>query len=167
MKHPDQYTRRRWIGFALAANAGRLALPAQATKPNSAIDWPALVDIEGRAIAADSWRGVSAVIVFWATWCPYCKRHNRHIDALFRSVDGNQLRVMGVVLDADASAARQYMKTQGYRFPVVTDDGRLRSRFTERRVIPMTCTVNADGHLLQCIPGEMAHDDVMGLARLA
>ena len=49
----------------------------------------------------------------------------------------------------------------------VQDDGRLRGRFTERRVIPMTCTVAADGRVQRCIPGEMAEDDVLELARIA
>ena len=72
-----------------------------------------------------------------------------------------------VVMDADGVDARKYMHAQGYRFPVVQDDGRLRRRFTERRVIPMTCTVAADGRVQQCIPGKMAEDDVLNLARMA
>ncbi len=167
MMERARWTRRRWLSLALAGEAGSLALPAQGAGPAGVIDWPPLLDIEGRAITVDSWRGVPAVIVFWATWCAFCKRHNAHVDTLFRSVDGSGLRVLGVVLDADATAARLYMKVQGYRFPVVVDDGRLRVRFTERRVIPMTCTVGGDGRLLQCIPGEMAQADVLGLARLA
>ena len=59
------------------------------------------------------------------------------------------------------------MQAQGYRFPVVQDDGRLRGRFTERRVVSVTCTVAADGRVQQCIPGEMAQDDVLELARIA
>ena len=167
MMERARLTRRRWLSLALTSEAGWLALPAQGAEPAGVIDWPPLVDIEGRAIAVESWRGIPAVIVFWTTSCAFCKRHNAHIDRLFRSADGSGLHVMGVVLDSDAAAARQYMKVQGYRFPVVVDDGRLRARFTERRVIPMTCTVAGDGRLLQCIPGEMAQDDVLGLARLA
>ena len=107
MTLPRPYNRRRWIELALAAPVGGLTLPVFAAKPDSVIDWPALADIEGHNIAPDSWRGVPSVIVFWATWCAYCKRHNTHIDALFRSMDGSRLPVMGVVVDADAAAARQ------------------------------------------------------------
>ena len=46
------WTRRRWLGVALAGQAGWAALPAHAAAPAERIDWPALVDIEGRAIAA-------------------------------------------------------------------------------------------------------------------
>ncbi len=159
------WTRRRWLGVALAGQMGWTALPARAAGPAEVIDWPALVDIAGRTVAADSWQGIPAVLVFWATDCAYCRRHNAHVDRLFRSVDPQRLRVMGVVMEADAAAARHYMAAQDYRFPVVADNGRLRARFTPRRVVPMTCTVGADGRLLQCIPGEMAEDDVLGLAR--
>lgn len=160
------WTRRHWLGAALAGPAGWATLPAHAAAgPGDVIDWPALVDIDGRVIAADSWRGMPAVMVFWATDCAYCRRHNAHVDRLFRDVDPRRLRVMGVVTAADAAAARPYMVAQGYRFPVIADNGQLRARFTQRRVVPMTCTVGADGRLLQCIPGEMAEDDVLGLAR--
>ena len=50
------------------------------------------------------------------------------------------------------------MQAQGYRFPMVQDDGRLRGPFTARRVIPTTCTVAADGRLQRCTPGEMAEE---------
>lgn len=158
-------TRRRWLALALAAQAGWAALPADAAGPADVIDWPALVDIDGRTVAADSWRGIPAVLVFWATDCAYCRRHNAHVDRLFRSVDPHRLRVMGVVMQANVIAARHYMLAQDYRFRVIADNGRLRARFTQRRVVPMTCTVGADGRLLQCMPGEMSEDDVLGLAR--
>jgi len=165
MMSSHDWTRRRWLGVALAGQAGWAALPARAAGPADVIDWPTLVDIDGRTVAAASWRGIPAVVVFWATDCAYCRRHNAHVDRLFRSVDPHRLRVVGVVMAADAVAARHYMTAQSYRFPVMADNGHLRARFTQRRVIPMTCTVGADGRLLQSIPGEMAEDDVLGLAR--
>jgi thiol-disulfide isomerase/thioredoxin len=106
------------------------------------------------------------VVVFWATYCPYCKRHNAHIDKLHSAVQGQSVRVLGVALDSDADAVRRYMASNAYRFPVALDGGRLRQRLTPRRVIPMTCLLDRQGRLLQAIPGEMVEDDVMGLIRV-
>ena len=166
MKTDLRWTRRRTLAALLT---GPIGLQAQSLHAASAgvLDWPTLVTIEGQTLAPKRWPGTPAVVVFWATYCAFCKRHNAHIDKLFRSVDADRLRILGVVMDADGAVARQYMQAQGYRFPVVQDDGRLRGRFTERRVIPMTCTVAADGRVQQCIPGEMAEDDVLNLARMA
>jgi thiol-disulfide isomerase/thioredoxin len=159
--------RRQWLLAGAAApfaqGAGAQAAPAQPV-----IDWPAVQLIDGRTFSPASWQGQAAVVVFWATYCPYCKRHNAHVDALYRAAqgEGQALRVLGVALDSDADAVRRYMAGNGYQFPVTLDDGSLRQRFTARRVIPMTCVLDRQGRLLQAIPGEMAEDDVLGLARV-
>ena len=166
MRTDLSWTRRRALAALLAGPIGMQARSLHAA-PAGVLDWPSLVTIEGQTLAPERWLGTPAVVVFWATYCAFCKQHNAHIDKLFRSVDADRLRILGVVVDADGAVARQTMQAQGYRFPVVQDDGRLRRRFTERRVIPMTCTVAADGRVQQCIPGEMAQDDVLDLARIA
>lgn len=163
--HPPAWTRRRWLQAAPAWAALPAAQALQAGGPP--IAWPALVTVQGQALPPSHWQGVPAVVVFWATWCAFCRRHNAHVEALFRSVDPQRLRVLGVALDTDLTLVRRHLQQTGYSFPTVADGGALRTQFTARRVIPMTCTVGADGRLLQALPGEMAADDVRGLAALA
>ncbi len=165
---PTGWTRRRWLrALPAAAGAGWAAAATASPLPGAAIDWPALVAPDGRAVDPAGWKGVPLVVVFWATYCAFCERHNGRIEQLHRTLDPARLRILSVALDRDVAAVQQYLRRHGYRFPVVLDGGQLRPRFTPRRVIPMTCTVGAGGQLLQCIPGEMAEDDVMDLARLA
>lgn len=73
--------------------------------------------------------------------------------------------MLGVALDTDEGAVRRSMAINGYSFPVALDGGVLRQRLTPRRVIPMTCVLDRLGRVVQAIPGEMAEDDVLGLAR--
>jgi thiol-disulfide isomerase/thioredoxin len=155
------WSRREWLGAL-----GLAALPG-AARAAPAIEWPPLTDIDGQTIDPAGWQGVPAVVVFWATWCAFCRRHNAHVDKLHRSMPVNRLRIVGVVIDGDAASARRYMNAAGYGFPVVLDQGRLRQRFTPRRLIPMTCTVDRHGQLGQCFPGEMSEADVLEFARLA
>lgn len=157
--------RRHLLLASAGAPIGRLA-GAQATEAMPVIAWPAIPLLDGSTLSPASWQVQAAVIVFWATYCPYCKRHNARIDKLHRTLQGQASRVLGVALDSDADAVRRYMASNGYQFPVTLDDGTLRKRFTARRVIPMTCVLDRQGRLLQAIPGEMAEDDVMGLARV-
>ena len=131
------------------------------------VEWPPIQLLDGGTLTPESWRGQSAVVVFWETYCPYCKRHNAHIDKLYRATRGSGLRVLSVALDADEAAVRRYMASNKFSFPVTLDGGVLRQRLTSRRVIPMTCVLDAQGRLVQSIPGEMAEDDVMELARFA
>ena len=157
--------RRQLLVAGAAAPVVRLA-GAQASESRPVIEWPVIRLLDGSKLSPASWQGQAAVIVFWATYCPYCKRHNVHLDKLHRTTQGQALRVLGVALDSDAEGVRRYMAGNGYQFPVTLDDGTLRKRFTARRVIPMTCVLDRQGRLLQAIPGEMAEDDVLGLARV-
>jgi thiol-disulfide isomerase/thioredoxin len=147
----------------LMAGAAML-LPAVAKAQAAPVAWPAITLLDGSRIAPAAWQGQPAVVVFWATWCAFCKRHNAHVEALHRASRG-QLRVLGIALDRDADGVRQTLAHQGWTFPVALDDGSLRAQFTSRRVIPLPCLIDRQGRLLQVIPGEMAADDVLGLAR--
>jgi peroxiredoxin len=156
--------RRQLLLAGAAAPVAGLAA-AQVADRAPVIEWPTIQLLDGSTLSPASWQGQAAVVVFWATFCPYCKRHNAHIDQLYRAVQGSALRVLGVALDSDVDAVRRYMAGNGYQFPVTLDKGGLRQQFTTRRVIPMTCVLDRQGRLLQAIPGEMAEDDVLGLPR--
>lgn len=154
----------------LAAGAG-LPLIARAADlpigPGDRLQWPSLHLLDGTTLDPQAWQDRAAVLVFWATWCPYCLRHNAHVDRLHRDVQGQGLRVLGMALEDDAGKVRRYMATHGYDFPVALNGDALRRRLTARKVLPMTVVLDRHGRLRQAIPGEMSEDDVLGLVRTA
>jgi thiol-disulfide isomerase/thioredoxin len=162
----DPVRRLVLAGLTLAWERGLLAGEASAAM-REAIAWPAMSLLGGAMLGADAWMDTAAVVVFWATWCPYCRRHNARIEQLHLAAAGPHLRVLSVALDGDEASVRRYMTTNGFHFPVVVGRPELRTLFTSRRVIPMTCAVDRRGRLVQAIPGEMAEGDVLGLAALA
>jgi thiol-disulfide isomerase/thioredoxin len=140
---------------------------AVAARPGERIEWPEIRLRDGSTWSAASWQGLPAVVVFWATWCPYCERHNAHVEGLHRTLAGRQLRILGAVIDGDAAGLGRYMARHGFTFPVTLDAQALRSRLTTRRSVPVTCVIDADSRLKQIIPGEMFEADVLQLAGLA
>ena len=139
-------------------------LALQATPTATVIEWPPIQLLDGTVLSPQSWQGQAAVVVFWDTTCPFCKRHNAHVDKLFRSSTAQKLRVLALALDTDEGTVRRYMAANNFSFPVSVNGGKLRQLLTPRRVIPMTCTIDKQGRLLQAIPGEMFEEDVMELA---
>ncbi len=156
--------RQALLAAAALAPTRQAAAVADAT---AALAWPVLTLLDGRRLVPADWLDQAAVVVFWATWCPFCKRHNARVEALHRAVQGQRLRVLGLAIDHDADLVRRTVTERGWTFPVALDDGVLRARLTSRRVLPTTCVVDRSGRLAQVIPGEMAEDDVRGLARIA
>lgn len=149
--------------LVLTAAAGLASAPASAQAPLQ--DLSSFPVLAGPPLPDGAWGGVPTVLVFWSVDCAYCQRHNARIAQLQAAVDPQRLRVLGVLEGGDVEAARQEVARRGWHFPVVIDDGRLRPRFTLRRMVPMTCLLAADGRLHQCIPGEMSEADVMALAQ--
>lgn len=160
-------SRRRWLLAGLGVGVAAGLPTARAAVTGQTVDWPPIRLLDGSLLEPGSWQGQAAVVVFWATYCPFCRRHNAHVDKLAKAVAGRPLRVLGVALDKDEQAVRRYMAANGYGFPVTIDGAALRNRLGLRKVIPMTCVFDRTGRLLQAIPGEMSEDDVLELARLA
>ncbi len=152
----------------LMAGVGTLvSLPAWAEPAaiGEVVQWPRLPLLDGSVLEPGDWRGQPALVVLWATYCPFCKRHNAHLDKLFEQTRSQGLRILAVAQDTDERLVRQYMVNNAYRFPVAMDGGQVRSRLTSRRVIPMTCAIDRQGRLAQLIPGEMFEEDLFDLAR--
>jgi thiol-disulfide isomerase/thioredoxin len=130
------------------------------------VQWPAGVAL----LDGTPWRpepGVALVVVIWSTTCPFCKRHNAHVERLHQALAGRPARVLGVARDRDPAAVQRSMAQNGWTFPVTLEWSAMSAVLTARRVIPMTLTIDRSGRLLEAIPGEMFEEDVLRLAALA
>lgn len=151
----------------LAALAGVAAGARARAAPAARIEWPDLDWVSGTPVPRSQLRGRPVVVVFWASYCAFCKRHNAHIDELYRASDPLRLQILAIAVDSAAPAVRRYMAANGYRFPVALAACGLRQQWSDRRVVPLTCTVQRDGRPGLCIPGEMSRADVLALGKLA
>lgn len=159
--------RRQWLGAAaglvLAPRAWADAVPAAR---GERVAWPAGLPL----LDGGAWQprpGQAVVVVFWSTTCPFCQRHNRHVEKLHQALQGRDAAVLGAARDTDAGAVKAYMARHGLGFPVTMAWRGLAAALSARRIIPLTVTVDRDGRLHQVIPGEMFESDVLGLAALA
>jgi thiol-disulfide isomerase/thioredoxin len=157
-------SRRRVLG----AGAAALLLPAaRAETPAAVLDWSLLTTLDGAALRPADWTGSPAVVVFWATWCGFCRRHNARVERLHQELAGRAPQLLGVAVDGPAAKVQEHVQRHRLSFPMAMDDGRLRRALALPRVVPVTALLDAGGRVRQAIPGEMADDDVAALARMA
>lgn len=140
---------------------------AAPTVIGQSVPWPTIRLLDGRTVVAEQLRGRALVVTFFATDCGYCQRHNQRLDRLARTSGALPLTVLGAALDRDVVPVEAYLARQGYTFPVTMDAAPLRAVLTARRSYPLTCVIDRQGVLREVIPGEMAEDDVIGLAKWA
>lgn len=156
-----------WLGAAAAPAAVAAATTATTAATGDRISWPELRLLDGRPLPAPALRQRATVLVFFSTTCPFCRRHNQHVQKLANASAGLPLQVLGVAQDRNADDVRRYLAQQGLRFDVSLDEQPLRSQLSARRVIPLTCVLDRAGRLREVIVGEMFEEDVLGLARWA
>ena len=151
----------------LAPWAGAGALGAAPAERGQSVAWPDVALLDGSRFGPAQAKGQVVVVVFWSTTCPFCKRHNQHVEKLHRSAAGQALKVLGVARERDAAAVRRYAAQQGYSFPVTLESEPLAAAISARKVIPLTAVVDRRGLLQQVYPGEMFEEDLMEFLQLA
>jgi thiol-disulfide isomerase/thioredoxin len=163
------WNRRRACATALALPwaFGLREAAAAPTPIGQPVPWPTVRLLDGRIVAAERVQGRVVIVVFFATDCAFCLRHNQRIDQLVRRSGTLPLTVVGAALDSDAASVEAYLARNGYTFPATMESAVLRSLLTARRSYPMTCVIDRLSVLREVIPGEMAEDDVLGLAKWA
>jgi thiol-disulfide isomerase/thioredoxin len=141
-------------------------VPAQ---NGQAVAWPDVHLLGGGALKAADWQGRVGVVVFWSLTCPFCRRHNQHLEKLHQAAQaaGLPLSVLGVVRERDAAAVARHIQQQGYRFANTLDNAPMAAALSERRMTPLTAVVDRRGLLKTVWPGEMFEEDVMELLQLA
>jgi thiol-disulfide isomerase/thioredoxin len=153
------------VAAALPATVAR----AEPALPGARVAWPDVTLLDGTTFGAAQAEGRAVVAVFWSIDCPFCRRHNPHVEKLHRAARaaGRPLSVLGIARDRDASAVSAHARGRGYTFPITLDAAPLAAALSRRNLIPLTITVDRRGLLRQVIPGEMFEEDVMELLGLA
>ena len=161
--------RRRMLATVAAgalAAAGRPARAAPAS-PGEAVRWPQVRLLDGARWSAAQAEGKAVVAVFWSSTCPYCRRHNAHVEKLRQAASGRPLELITIARDDDPATVQRLLSRQGWQFAVTLDQAAMRDALSTRNMIPLTVTVDRQGRLKQVIPGEMFEEDVLDLQKLA
>lgn len=161
----------RWLpALALLGEPAAIGAPAPVAsapaQPGERVAWPEVSLLDGGRFGASEAAGRALVVVFFTTSCPFCRRHNRHLQKL-HALATPGLAVLGVARETHAALVRRHAAAEGYRFPITLAAEPLAAALSRRRLVPLTVTIGRDGTLRQVIPGEMSEDDMLSLARLA
>ncbi|MDH3620995.1 MAG: TlpA family protein disulfide reductase [Gammaproteobacteria bacterium] len=91
-----------------------------ADEPRVAPDWT-LESTSGETVTLSEVAAEQPVIMlFWATWCPYCKALMPHIQSI-RLEYGDQIRVLAVHFRDDNGDPVAFMENAAYDFTVLPD----------------------------------------------
>jgi cytochrome c biogenesis protein CcmG, thiol:disulfide interchange protein DsbE len=108
---------------------------------------PALVieELNGNTFDLAAQRGKVAIVNFWATWCPPCRKEMPALDAFYRHYHDRGLEMIG--LSADRPHDRSEVKTvmQSFSYPAAMLDDAKSDGFGDPSQLPVTYVVDPNG----------------------
>ena len=100
-----------------------------AEAPNSSlsveVDFPApkltLLDLDGKSVSLDDYRGRVVLVNNWATWCPPCKAEMPELQAYYDSHSQDDFTIIAIDAGDSLWEVRQFVHDYGLTFPVWSD----------------------------------------------
>lgn len=110
-----------------------------------------VTDEEGKEVALSDFIGKPVILNFWASWCGPCKSEMPDFDEAYGKY-GNDIQFMMVNLTDNShetvEAAKDFIKEQGYAFPVFYDTKMEASDTYTVFSIPVTYFIDSEGNIV-------------------
>lgn len=90
-------------------------------------DW-VLENLKREKIRLSDYKGQPVLLVFWATWCPYCKKLLPGIAELNQKYESRGLKVIAVNIREDWKP-EVYWRNHGYTFDTVLEGDRVAAKY--------------------------------------
>lgn len=108
----------KWLKAFLAAAWLAAAAAHAEVRTGQAVPAFDTVLLDGKLLPKSELKGRTVLVVFWATWCPVCRRELPKLQELHDKYHGKGFEILALSLDADSFEVEEFWKDQGYRFPV-------------------------------------------------
>jgi thiol-disulfide isomerase/thioredoxin len=134
------------LGLCLALAMIALAVRADAElgKPLPAFD---SVLLDGTTLRGEQFAGRPLLVVFWATWCPLCRKELPHIEQLYQRHKARGFEVLAVSIDAERLEVDEFLRDHKYGFPVAMRSERHSHIFGVTKTPPRLFLVDRQGVL--------------------
>lgn len=78
--------------------------------------------LQGRSVSRGDLQGNWVYVHFWATWCGACRSAVPSVVAMQRKYERQGVKFVGVNMDTDQDAAKEYMKSKKITWPQIAQD---------------------------------------------
>lgn len=107
------------LGYYFKQSSGTVdeKQPLKVTADYQGVDW-SLRNQKGETVQLSQYQGRPVMLVFWATWCPYCKKLLPGIETLNQKYESKGLKIIAVNIKEDWKP-KLYWKNHEYSFDTV------------------------------------------------
>ena len=148
-------------GSQFPAVAAQDAQPAASTAKPAYVKkntWFALNTFDGRKIDLADYQGKPVLIMFFASYCPWCKKAAPFIEHFSETYGPKGLAVVGIDIEESSAPAAAFAQNYNITFPVLTNGTPLAMSYGARGV-PFFFLLDKDHEIAQRWPG---YEEEMG-----
>ncbi len=117
----------------------------------TAEDFP--IDLNGKPAKLSDLRGKVVVLNFWATWCPPCVEETPALIELNQRIASRNGVVLGVSIDDDEAAYKQFIEAHKINFLVSRDASKKSAQDYGTVMYPETYVIDRHGKIARKIIG--------------
>jgi thiol-disulfide isomerase/thioredoxin len=103
---------------------------------------------DGMTYTPDYLKGNVVLLMFWATWCPYCRRAMPHMNHLAYEYANSSFTILGICGGKDANAWHNYINEHRIRWPQYLDSDLRMARLFQAHGVPNFFLIDKDGYLV-------------------
>lgn len=105
-----------------------------------------LKDINGQTHKLSDYKGKNTLIIFWATWCPPCKKEIPDLIELRKTVSENELAMLAIS-NEKLNTVKRFVTQAKMNYTILIDPGRLPAPYNAIRGIPSAFFIDRRGNI--------------------
>ena len=102
----------------------------------------------GSDVTLSSYFGKPIVLNLWASWCSPCKNEMPYFEEAYKENDDIQFLMVNMTSGDNKSDAKEFIKEEGYTFPVFYDIYGEAAYMYQAESLPMTIFIDANGNMV-------------------
>ncbi len=103
-----------------------------------------LKDVNGKTLTLEDFKGEPFVLVFWATWCPTCRKEIPLLNKLAQ--EGH--RVVSITLNRDQEQVKRFIEEHHIIYPVLMGTYQVTIDYGNIRFLPTIFLINTKGYIV-------------------
>ncbi len=101
----------------------------------------------GKNLKLSEFRGQVVMINFWASWCAPCRQEMPLLEKIYKKYKRLGFTLLGVNVEQDTSAAKNYLKNVRVSFPILFDNTNKTSKLYKVSAMPTTVIIDRNGNM--------------------